>query len=517
MIRPASTLTRFLLLILIVGGTAALSAVSPAATSGAETADFADVRAKIIRLIEDKKIPSLSLAVVKDGQVVWEDAFGLADIETGIKAAPEILYPIASATKPLTTAALMILVERGLVDLDKPANAYLAGGKLRAFEGDASQATVRRLLHHTSGLPMYWRFYYDGRSAPKPTLETILQRYAILVDPPGESYNYSNLGYAVLEAIIERISGKPYPEFLRDEVFMPLGMSRTAVLSAPPPGMAIARKYSAALAPVPFCDHDTRGASSVYATAHDLASFALLHLKRLRADQKAILKSETIDLIRGSRDPGVRTSSYGLGIETGMRYGFPILTHGGAMDGCRAHLALIPSQGLAAAVLVNGENVRTIEVCDWIFAKLLPAYARRLESASPSGGNPLPPPAFKPPAELIGLWEGTIKTHEGDIRVRLTVGQGGELKVRAAEAGGAWGEDLVPLKAPSVNRGVCVVHFPQLFRLSDAPAADHRTVLGLSLWTDRLSGEASLIASDGSYSLPSFIALKRAKDPVRLK
>jgi len=517
MIRPASTLTRFLLLILIVGGTAELSAVSPAAISGAEAADFSDVRGKIIRLIEDKKIPSLSLAVVRDGQIVWEEAFGLSDLDPKTVAGPETLYPIASVTKPLTAAALMILVERGLVDLDKPANAYLANAKLRAFEGDAARATVRRLLHHTSGLPMYWRFYYAGRSTPKPPLETILQRYGMLVDRPGENYNYSNLGYAVLESIIEQVSGKPYPEFVRDEVFKPLGMSRTAVFSALPQGLEIAEKYSATLAPVPFCDHDTRGASSIYSTARDVALFSLLHLKRLKPDQKAILKPESIAVIHGSRDPGVRTSSYGLGIETGTRFGFPILTHGGAMDGCRAHLAMIPSQGLAAAVLINGENVRSIEVCDWIFAALLPVYARNLRSSSPPGAGPPQPPAFRPPAEMVGIWEGTIHTHEANVQVRLAVEKSGEIKISRRDGAGALEEALAPLKTPAMNRGVCVVHFPQIFRLSDAPAAGHRTVLGLTIRKDRLSGEANLIASDGSYSLPSFIALKRAKDPAGLK
>lgn len=474
---------------------------------------FLEVKDKIIRLIEGKKIPSLSLSVVRNGEIVWEEAFGLANLEKKIKATPETLYPIASATKPFTAAGLMILVERGLVDLNKPANDYLGNVKLRAFEGDASEATVRRILHHTAGLPMYWNFYCAGTSRQRPPLETTLQRYGRLTSKPGESYNYSNLGYAVLESIIEHISGKSYPEFLRTEVFNPLNLTRTAVLTAPPEGLNIAEKYSSALVPIPFCDHDTRGASAVYATAHDMALFSLLHLKRLRPNQVAILKPESIAVIQKSRDPDVRSSSYALGLETGTRFGYPILTHGGAMDGCRAHLAMIPSEGLAIAVLINGQNVPSIQVCDRIFAALLPPYARNLKAA-PQGGSPPPspsPPSFRPPVELVGTWKGMMKTHEGDIPVRLIVEKNGKVELARLDQPGAPEKGLSPLKTPALNRGIFVVHFPQVFSLSDAPAPSHRTVLALTIRKNRLSGEANLIASDMSYSLPSYIELNRAE------
>lgn len=500
---------KFPVILLLVGLPVASAGTAAQEPTGTVVRPFQEVKEKIIRLIEEKKVPSLSLAVVKDGEIVWEEAFGVADPEKKIKASPETIYPIASVTKPFTAAALMILVERGLVDLDKPVNAYLAGAKLRAFEGDSSQATVRRVLQHTSGLPMYWNFYYAGTSRQRPPLETTIASYGILVTRPGESYNYSNLGYAVLESIIEQVSGKAYPDFMMTEVFKPLNMTRTAALTDPPKGPEFAGKYSATLAPIPFCDHDTRGASSIYSTAHDLALFSFVHLERLGRDQKAILKPGSIAAIQSSRDPGVRTSSYALGMETGTRFGFPILTHGGAMDGCRAHLAMIPSQGLAVGVLANGENVRTIEICDWVFAALLPAYARNLKAAAPQGGSPPQAPPFRPLPELVGAWEGTIKTHEGDVPVRLRVEQNGDIELSPLDRAGMAAKKLSPLKTPTLNRGVFVVHFPQAFSLTDAPAADHRTVLGLSVRKDRLSGEASLIAADMSYSLPSYIELKR--------
>jgi CubicO group peptidase (beta-lactamase class C family) len=472
---------------------------------------FAEVRAKIVRLIEEKKSPSLSLAVVGNGGIVWEEAFGLASLEKRIPATPRTMYPIASATKPITATALMVLVERGLVDLDRPANGYLKGAGLRAWEGSASGATVRRILQHTSGLPMYWNFYYAGTSRQRPALDVTLQRYGLLVSRPGDGYNYSNLGYAVLESIIENASGRSYPEFLAAEIFAPLQMGRAAIFTALPDGSDVADKYSAALAPVPFCDHDTRGASAVYSTARDLALFLLLHLGRLQADQKPILRPVSIDAMRESRDPDVRSSSYGLGWENGRRYGYSIVTHGGAMDGCRAELAMIPSEGLAAVVLANGENVAPIQICDWIFAALLPEYARSLKAAPAGGGPPPAPPPFRPRAELIGTWEGVIKSHEGETPVRLVVEPDGRVELYRPGMSGVSGKGLAPLKPPRMDRNVFIAHFPQVFLTSDAPASGHRTVLGLALRGDRLSGEANLIADDLSYSFPSYASLKRAE------
>jgi CubicO group peptidase (beta-lactamase class C family) len=503
---PRSLLARTLATAAIL--TAILAGEARAASPGGPPGPLAEVREKIARLVEEKRAPSLSIAVVKDGEIVWEEAFGLADLEKKTRATPDTLYAIASATKPFTATALMILVERGLVDLGRPVNAYLKEARLRSFEGDASEATVRRVLQHTSGLPMYWNFYFAGTSRRRPPLDLTLQRYGILVSRPGESYNYSNLGYAVLEYLIEQVSGKPYPEFIASEVFRPLNMGRAAIFTAAPEGPGVAAKYSTTLAPVPFCDHDTRGASAIYATAHDLALFMLLHLGRIQPAQKPILKPGSIAAMRDSRDPDVRSSSYALGWETGRRSGYPIVTHGGVMDGCRAHLAMIPSEGLAAAVLVNGENVRSIEICDWIFAALLPEYARNLPAASPGGGPP-PPPPFRPPAELLGTWKGLVKTHEGEMPVRLVVERDGRVELTRLDPSGAPGEGLSPLKPPTFNRGIFVAHFPQIFSLSDAPSASHRTVLGLTVRGDRLTGEANLIASDMSYSLPSYIELKR--------
>ncbi|MDQ2732876.1 MAG: beta-lactamase family protein, partial [Armatimonadota bacterium] len=104
--------------------------------------------------------PGLAVAVAQEGKILWEDGFGWADWERGIPASPHTLWSLASITKPVTTTALMRLVQAGKIDLDKPIDDYLPGVKLTAWVGSSREATVRRVASHTAGLPLHFQFFY---------------------------------------------------------------------------------------------------------------------------------------------------------------------------------------------------------------------------------------------------------------------------------------------------------------------------------------------------------------------
>ena len=109
---------------------------------------FKDVHSLILKLLEKRKVPSITIAVAKDGEILWEQGYGWANREKKIKTTPDTEYHLASISKAMTATGLMVLVERGLVDLDRPANEYLGEAKLVARMGNADDATVRRLLFH---------------------------------------------------------------------------------------------------------------------------------------------------------------------------------------------------------------------------------------------------------------------------------------------------------------------------------------------------------------------------------
>src|SRR5690348_8075895 len=117
-------------------------------------------------------IPSLVVAVAKGNTVLWEEGFGWADRERRIAATPHTLYSLASISKPITATALMILKERGVLNLEHPINHYLGERKLHARVGNIDEATVRRVANHTSGLPLHSQFFYQDEPDLPPTGET---------------------------------------------------------------------------------------------------------------------------------------------------------------------------------------------------------------------------------------------------------------------------------------------------------------------------------------------------------
>src|SRR5439155_21219821 len=122
------------------------------------------------------------------------------------------LFSLASISKPITATGLMVLVQRGKVSLDRPANDYLGVGKLTGLAGDAGGATVRRVLSHTAGLPLHVQFFYSNEGVRPPTMDETIARYGILVSAPGETFRYSNLGFGIIDYIISRVSGQSYPD-----------------------------------------------------------------------------------------------------------------------------------------------------------------------------------------------------------------------------------------------------------------------------------------------------------------
>ena len=147
---------------------------------------FARVRELIRSQLIERALPSLAVAVARNGVILWEEGFGWADRANRIPATPHTLYSLASISKPITTTGLMILHERGLLDLDRPIDDYLGDTKLTARVGNAADATVRRVANHTAGLPLHYQFFYADQPHRPPPFDETIRRYANLITVPGE-------------------------------------------------------------------------------------------------------------------------------------------------------------------------------------------------------------------------------------------------------------------------------------------------------------------------------------------
>lgn len=387
---------------------------------------FDAVRASIRKQLVETEMPSLAVAVARDGKILWEEGFGWADREKRLRASEHTMYSLASISKPITATGLMVLVEAGKVDLDRPVNDYLGSAKLRARVGDAAQATVRRVANHSSGLPLHYHFFYADEPYRPPSMDETILRYGNLVTLPGEKYQYSNLGFGVLDYVIARVSGNSYPDFMRQEVFLKLGLTRTSVHIGPGLEPYQAIRYVSDGLPIPFYEFDHTGASAIYASAHDLVRFGMFHLKARLPDQKAILSDAAIDQMQKPTMSTGPNAGYGIGWAVNdTRTGYHVVSHSGGMGGVATSLRLIPSEKLAVVVLCNGGDRLPHRISDEILATLLPKW--KVDRTPPQ--EP-PATAFQPPPELIGSWTGTLYTYKGELPLTLRVLESGDVHAR---------------------------------------------------------------------------------------
>jgi CubicO group peptidase (beta-lactamase class C family) len=484
--------------------------------SGAGPDPFASARLRIARILKETAASGVAVAVAKDGKIVWEEGFGTTSRDGGTPVMPDTMFSLASLTKPLTATALMVLVERGLVDLDKPANGYLGPAKLTSLVEGARPATVRDLIYHVSGLPMHWHLFYADKPRRAPLMDDSIRAYGILTGAPGESYEYSNFGYGILGHIAARAARKPYYALMKEAVFDPLGMTRTMILTAPAAAENLAVKYDGAKKELPISDFDHQGASSAYSSVRDLVRFAHFRMGRTAAGSKPILKKETLEAMRtqsGSAfmDSGRRVR-YLLGSFADIEFlGARFQTATGGMPGAVSRLDIVPSENIVSAVLANSDGVDLWAIQHEILAAFLPAF-RDTPYSPPKAADPGAGKAFRPPAPLVGRWSGFIRTPRKDLPAALVFAEDGGVRL---EIDGKRNSPL-PVKTELGDMNFTDGVFSGLFwgriPTPDTAGQSHVVYVSVRLRGGTLTGSASAVSIDSrrTFCLPHGMVLTRS-------
>lgn len=483
----------------------------PAQSSPKQDSRFEPARAVIRQVMEEKHVPSVSVAVAKDGKILWEEAFGWADREKMMPATPDTLYSLASISKPFTATALMRLVEQDKINLDKSANEYLGASKLTGLAGDASAATVRRVLNHTAGLPYHYHFFYVNESDGPPSMDESIAHYGVIVTPPGEAWEYSNLGYGIIDYIIARTSGRNYDDFMRTEVFLPLGLTHTSVDIGPGLEAYAAQRYDFQQRPIPFYTFDHRGGSAIYASAHDLLRFGMFHLKDHLPDQQPILKDSTLDQMHETATPPVPGQSglgYGIGwLTKADDHGYRAVFHTGGMPGVSTSLTLYPSEDLAVVVLTNSYAGITPKMVRTIVGCVLPNYAEAVSKDKDKDKDETPPKPepYVPKPELLGEWAGELRTWENKIPLSMVFQADGDIHIKL-------GDQLEALlNKASFREGLLEGQFAGTMPTPDAKRYRHSLLLHLRLRGTKLAGQVIAETPDDSvhFALSSYAELTR--------
>lgn len=504
-----------IIVLTFLAGPLARAGSAAAAHRGAGPDPFAFARLRIAQILKETAATGVAVAVAKDGKIVWEEGFGTTSREGGTPVTPDTMFSLASLTKPMTVTALMTLVERGLINLDKPADAYLGEAKLTSLVEGARPATVRDLIYHVSGLPMHWHFFYPDKPLKAPTMEDSIRAYGILTGAPGESYLYSNFGYGILGHIAARAADKPYATFIKETVFDPLGMTRTMILTAPAAVENLAVKYDAAKKELPISDFDHQGASSVYSSVRDLVRFAHFRMGRTPAGSKPILKKETLEAMRTQSGSafmdGDRRVRYLLGSFADIEFlGTRFQTATGGMPGAVSRLDILRSERLVSAVLANSDGVDLWALQHDILAAFLPAF-RDTPYSPPKAADPGAGKAFQPPAPLVGRWRGVIRTTLKDVPAALVFKAGGGATLEID------GKSYAPLPVKTelgdmnFTDGVFSGLFWGRIPTPDTVGQSHVVYVSVRLRGGTLTGSASAVAIDSrrSFCLPHGMVLTR--------
>ena len=355
--------------------------------AAAQTQLSSDLRAQIDKAATDALaktgVPSASVAVVKDGRIAYVKAYGDARIAPRTPAAPEMRYSIGSISKQFTAAAILLLQEQGKLSLND---------KVARFIPDltrASEVTIRQLLSHTSGYQDYWPQDYVMPMMLKPiTAEGILDLWARkpLDFDPGTKWQYSSTNYVIAGVIVEKASGKPLLQFLREKVFTPLAMKGVANIDEEKLGETDPVGYMRyALGPLHPAPKEGKGwlfaAGELAMPAEELARWDISIIDRKLMKPASYRELETEMLLSN----GLGTH-YGLGVSVNSIAGHRALSHGGEVSGFTAQNIVFPDERVAVAVLTNQDAAGAAGQIAQVIAPLLlatddPATPQRLEQA----------------------------------------------------------------------------------------------------------------------------------------
>jgi D-alanyl-D-alanine carboxypeptidase len=325
-----------------------------ASPSVAQAQFSADLRQKIDKIATDtlssSGVPSASIAVVQNGRIAYVKAYGNAWIEPKVAATPRMQYSIGSISKQFTAAAVLLLQEQGKLSLED---------KVAKFIPDltrANEVTIRELLSHTSGYQDYWPQDYVMPNMLHPvTAQKILDGWARkpLDFDPGTKWQYSNTNYVIAGVIVEKVSGMPLLQFLREKVFTPLGMKSVADIDEAKLGETSPTGYLRyALGPLRPAPKEGKGwlfaAGELAMPADDLARWDISIIDGSVMKPGSYREFETEVLLKN----GLATH-YALGLSVGTEAGHRALSHGGEVSGFTAENIVFPDEHVAIAVLTN--------------------------------------------------------------------------------------------------------------------------------------------------------------------
>ena len=296
------------------------------------------------------------LLVIHKGETLVEKCYGYANIETGTPITPDTVFHVASISKPFTAMCVMILHERGLLNIDDDVRKYVPD--LIAF---SQPLTVRQMMNHVSGLPEhYGLLYLNGRSARDCLMQDelcrLIARQKELNFEPGEKFMYSNPNYVFLGTIVERVSGMNLAEFAKKNIFEPLGMDHSLIRLDPLmviPNSATSYLDNGYFYRKGIVNFGIYGGTNLSSNCRDLAKYIGQY------KEPTLISEQTLEdvALKIPQLPEGRSTCYAGGVRINLLEGHRYIHHGGVNAGFRTVMAIYPEDELIIVALANTHNI----------------------------------------------------------------------------------------------------------------------------------------------------------------
>ena len=323
-----------------------------------------------------ERMPGAVMGIIVDGELVWVKAAGIREAENKAPVTPETVFRIASMTKSFTAMAILKLRDEGKLSLDDPAAKYVpALAALPYPTSDSPAITIRHLLTHSEGFPEDNPWGDRQLAQSDETMRAWMKAGIPFSTPPGTAFEYSNYGFAILGQVVAKASGKPYADYVRDNILRPLGMNASTFEMSQVPREQIALGYSRednTWKPEPILAHGSFGAmGGLWTNAHDLARYVAFLLSAFpprddpeRGPIKRSSAREMQQLWRFSPGAAFRSTTdaplqlsvsgygYGLGVSQDCRFTYAV-GHGGGLPGYSSLMRWLPDYGVGLIAMGN--------------------------------------------------------------------------------------------------------------------------------------------------------------------
>lgn len=390
--------------------------------------------------------PGVAVLAVLNNQVVLRKGYGMADIEHGIRMSPKHVFRIGSITKQFTATAIMMLAEEGKLKVTDPITKYL-----KDYPTHGYTITIEHLLNHTSGIRSYTSMpeFLEEELRTDMTVEELVDYFKKepMDFPPGQKYLYNNSGYILLGAIIEKVSGKSYQDFIHEKIFKPQGMKNSyygSHLTIIPNRTAGYEKTKKGFTNCPFLSMKLPyAAGSLLSTVDDLYTW-----NRALFAGKVISRDSFKRMITPTKLKDGKMQNYGYGLGISKFFGYRSIGHGGGINGFVTYAMQIPEKKVFVAVFSNCPGMEPAPrfVARWIAALLV---GKSVKEKKP----------VKVAEDILESYVGIYKINNGNYREVIKKGD----KLFTQRTGGP----MFPIYAESNSRFFYKMSFSRLSFVKD--------------------------------------------------